>query len=106
MSVPRPFPAESEVQRLMVSDQQKDPSTRARLIEARDLLKMSFAGADAKNLAALVKEYRLVLAAIDALPDESEVNPIDDLLARRKARSSTTVPKPPKRTGTGGARSD
>lgn len=91
----------------MPADLPKDPGTRARLIEARDLLKMSMAGADAKNLAALVKEYRLVLAAIDALPDTTEVNPIDDLLARRKARSSAPVPKPPrKRAGASRTGSD
>ena len=92
---------------LPVGASPRTSESRARLIEARDLLKRTMQDAEPQNVAGLVKEYRLVLAAIDELPNDEVVNPIDALVARSQGVGAAKVPKSAARKPRdGGKRSD
>lgn len=60
---------------------------RATLSDLRKRLTDAFEVAeDPRDLATLSKELRAVLAELDSLPGGEEVDDVDDLAARRKAR--------------------
>lgn len=68
---------------------------RERLENARDLLLESMRSVDPDKVAPLAKEYRLLLAELDSLPDEAQVSDADEIAARRAARRAG-APRPPR----------
>jgi hypothetical protein len=76
-------------------------SQRAALEVLRDTIAKTIAECEPSNVAALAKQYRDTVAALAALPDAVEENPIDELASRRDGRKSAQVPK---RAAVGGQR--
>ena len=73
--------------------------TRERLEAMRDRLADLLDGADERTAPALVREYRTTLAALDAMPAAEKKSKVDELRARRAARS----PKAPARARSTGS---
>jgi hypothetical protein len=61
---------------------------RARLEALRDRLAAAIEDAGARDLAPLAGRYQAVLAELAALPTVTEVDEVDDLAAKRRARRS------------------
>lgn len=60
----------------------------ARLIAVRELLEAAIAGCEsARDLPGLSREYRLVLAEIDATHTPTEADIVDQLAARRRSQT-------------------
>lgn len=69
-------------------------SRRERLSELRDSLHAALFGGEiaVREYAALSKEYRAVLAELDALPNSEEVSVADEI-AQRRANRRTGAPR-------------
>lgn len=69
-----------------------------RLLSSRDILAQAVAECEsARDLAALSREYRAVLAEIEQLaPAESKGDDIDEIAQRRAARRSSPAANPPR----------
>lgn len=63
-------------------------SRRDRLTSLRSEIEAAIDGAETKDLAALSREYRAILAEIEGIPDPSEVSVVDEIAQRRNARRS------------------
>ena len=75
----------------------KNPPSRIdRLNELRDTLESSIANCESlRDLAALSREYRAVMAEIDQLrPAEKKGDAVDEIAQRRAARRSSAAPSP------------
>lgn len=67
---------------------------RKRLEAARDLAETGLEGLDPDKLAPLLREYRALLAELDALPNTAEVSDADEIAARRAARRTGAASTP------------
>lgn len=67
---------------------------RERLEAARDLAASTLVGLDGDKLAPLLREYRAILAELDALPNTAEVSDADEIAARRAARRAGSPSTP------------
>lgn len=63
-----------------------DDDRRARLEALRDRLEAAVRDAGHRDLAPLAARYQAVLADLASLPVVTEVDDVDDLVARRRAR--------------------
>ena len=70
---------------------------RDELGELNEYLKAQMALAEPKEAAGLVRERRAVLKELDELSGTSEVDLVDELLARREARETDARPSVPAR---------
>lgn len=67
---------------------------RERLEKARDLAEVALSSLDPDKLAPLLREYRALLAELDALPNTAEVSDADEIAARRAARRTGAASTP------------
>jgi hypothetical protein len=66
---------------------------RSALVALRDKLAADIDQAGVQYVAPLVRQLQSVLSEIDRLPNDGEVNPVDELKAKRTKRRSTAANK-------------
>jgi hypothetical protein len=66
---------------------------RTALAALRDKLAVDIDEAGVQYVAPLVRQLQSVLAEIDRLPNDAEVNPVDELKAKRTKRRSAAANK-------------
>lgn len=77
-----------------MSDVHKDSSHYSRLCALRDLITDRIQGASVRDTAALANQLVNVLKAIEEFPVPNTADPIDELLAKRKARADDSARTP------------